>query len=107
MRTWWKPKNKWQRECIACLAGSVMRWSLERPLEVGIEVMPGRYDDATAARLDALNELRCGDVARAAVYMGLQTTVRDRLIYWYDQENPAPWWKEIKQLLADLRAAGE
>jgi hypothetical protein len=92
--------------CVACLAGSVLKWSLGmRPTLRGIGPHEMGNDDI-ASRMFALNELRSGRVSEAARELGLPTYVPDRDVPYYSWD-VAGWWTAMKQLLADLRKAGE
>lgn len=108
MSRWWEPRGDGRTTCTACLAGSVMKYGLVRPRKtLGlIEVDPWCYDDDTKKRLLALNGLRMGWVDEASARMDLRTSLKDRCIIDYHTHRER-WWKSIKQLLADLKAAGE
>ena len=110
MGTWWLPKRGFRKTCQACLAGSVMRWSLCKPPrpEFPSSIEPADYDADTAARLQALNELRCGFVEYASHHLRTTTSFKNRHEQTpdYDEDRDG-WWATMKQLLADLRRAGE
>lgn len=106
MGTWWRPKSELHRECVACLAGSVMRWSLYKPRVHSIVIYPHNYDDETAERLAALNAIRGGNIEGAAQHIGVTSAIKFRPVAIYDSNDKA-FWSDMKQLLADLRAAGE
>lgn len=95
-------------KCVGCLAGSVMRLSLQTPRDVvcSVILLPGDYDDATMDRLAAINALRGGYVASAALEMGIKTKVPYRDVPDYHACRNA-WWEAMRNLLKDLRTAGE
>jgi hypothetical protein len=100
-------------ECIACLAGSVMRHSMVLPeapefIDLGRKYYEiTQYDNCTHNRLRALNHIRSGSVADAAWRIGLKTKLASfRQVANYDK-CPSHWWADMRKLLADLRKAGE
>jgi hypothetical protein len=105
MDEWLKQNGK----CAACLAGSVLRFSL------GAKPLNGAYpilDDYAVSRengdrLEALNDLRLGLVKLAADWLRVSTKLpRTSGMPSYDGPN-GEWWKAMKSLLKDLREAGE
>lgn len=100
-RTWLQRNGK----CVACLAGSVMRFSMGCR---GKCVDPCGDISSTRERyrLYALNQLRRGFVVNAAHLIQVDTSLATRDIPDYDGPN-GEWWAAIRQLLADLKEAGE
>lgn len=88
--------------CVACIAGSVMRFSLG--IRKHGETDP--YDLPDYKLMSALNCLRGGDVEEAAKRLKVKTKLEYRPICGYDGPN-GEWWREMKSLLKDLKAAGE
>lgn len=101
MGTWLKRNGK----CEACMAGSVMRFSLGMRGR-GSEIYPSACDEAVESRLVALNYLRVGEIGFAASDIGIASTLSDRPVAIYSIDRDG-WWSDMKQLLADLKAAGE
>jgi hypothetical protein len=96
--------------CVACLAGSVMRWSLNYRDKCHFDAWSGidnaGFDNATVRRLDALNYLRQGLLGVAAEELGIKTGLQRRFVASYKDDRDQ-WWSDMKQLLADLKSAGE
>lgn len=99
MATWLSRNGK----CSACLAGSVMRWSMGISVRRGESLMPMPFDSA----LYALDELRFGYVSSAANYLGVDTRVEDNFFIAEYRIDPKQWWRDMRRLLADLKKAGE
>jgi hypothetical protein len=97
MGVWLRQNGK----CLACAAGSVMRFSLS-----GKHYHPSQYDAPTKNRLYAINELREGWCTFAAQYLGTTSRLPYRQAPEYDGPR-GEWWKAMRKLLADLKAAGE
>lgn len=107
MGIWWMPSVDKTDECVTCLAGSVMKFGLKKPRgHGGEEIMPEDYDRRTGNCLWALNSLRSGGIQFAARLLSVTTNFDDRRVADYEDERDQ-WWADMKQLLADLRAAGE
>src|SRR5690348_5786610 len=68
--------------CHACLAGSVMRFSLKTKMVLG-DAHPWMHTANVCQRLLALNELRCGFVLNAAQRIDVKTKFRSRLVADY------------------------
>lgn len=100
MGTW----LQWNGKCSACFAGSVMRFSLDCKRHG--ESTPYEYPNETYRPLSALNCLRLGMVFDASHRMCINTKVRDRGVGKYDGPN-GEWWKSMRQLLKELKAANE
>lgn len=101
----WLTKNG---KCVACVAGSVLRFSLGvKPKHRMIlsECVP---EDSREYRLmRTLNYLRSGWIENASYAMGVPLSiVSDREVPKYDGPN-GEWWAAMRKLLADLKAAGE
>ena len=95
--------------CIACLAGSVMRYSLGvRPPQTYdvIGKVPDDFNEQTTRRLYALDALRLGLVESAARELGIATILPDRKVQAYSEDRDA-WWADMRKLLKELREAGE
>ena len=105
MYVWWMPKGTRRKTCVTCLAGSVMKYSLRKP-DSSFIVVPRKFDAATESRLWALDALRRGQVYNAAIVTSLQTNVSDRSVPRYEDDRDG-WWSAMRQLLKELRAAGE
>lgn len=92
-------------ECRVCLAGSVMVRGLGA---TGRSVYPSDFDEATERRLDALDDLRMGDVRPACEFVLGEAALdhcppnRDVADYSYNRDQ---WWADMHQLLAELREA--
>ena len=104
MREWWRPKGSGRKTCVACMAGSVMKYSLVQPSGRPPIVFPEDYDWPTARRLEAINYLGCGHLKSAAVCLRKTTKLSDRCMPEYGDEL---FWDAFEGLLADLKAAGE
>lgn len=109
MTTWLSERAN--GKCAVCLAGSVMRMEFSATTNSDFERVleaHGDWGSSLGNRLDALNELRRGDVWSASEMIGHPpATLRvarelDRHIADYHQHRKL-WWEEIKQLLADLK----
>jgi len=96
MRRWLESNG----ECRACLAGAVMRHSLNMR----------SLDTISPDWADALNDLRSGDVSFANDWMPKSSENHakalrlDRDMPKYEEDREA-WWKEMRKLLADLKSA--
>lgn len=90
-------------KCVACLGGSVMRFSLGNRAK---EAWFNAYDSETCLRLSALDSLRKGFVDSAAYSLGVPTSIQLRYVQAYDGPN-GEWWKAMRQLLKELKDAGE
>jgi hypothetical protein len=92
--------------CSACLAGSVLRFSLNARVNRLGESHPWMKPQDVCERLLALNEVRCGRVPSASERIGVATKFSNRIVanYHYDRDQ---WWADMEQLLSDLRKAGE
>lgn len=100
-------------KCNVCLAGAVM---VSR-FRIGVKCFdynctPANLgEDSTAQKLRALNALRTGSIRQALYEIGtptwtlLQDVPPGRRVCQYE-ENKVDWWKSMRQLLKDLRAAG-
>ena len=95
--------------CNVCLAGAVMANRYPNKCKAaGWTSTPEDFKgkDDTPCKLDALDVLRVGNVKTAAAFMGVPTILKSRIMPSYDHSEPG-WWKAVRQLLADLREAGE
>ena len=113
MLKWWVPNEKNGGEshvCTVCLAGSVMKFSLNRPPLIGekevSEFHPEHYDSLTQDRLFALNCLREGDIRSAAECIGIETVLGSQDVTAYETDHKQ-WRKDMRQLVRDLKKAGE
>lgn len=96
MQSWLQPDC--QGECLACLAGSVMRHTC------GLVSAP----DDVPRWAESLDRLRCGDVRSAGGRLGAKNWrsfgKHDRDVPEYSDDRDG-WWTAMRQLLADLRDA--
>lgn len=106
MAEWYRCNGK----CTACLAGSVLRFSM------GFGRQKGYFDGSEFSKqisrqMEALNDLRSGYVGWAKQLLAGGSKFSHPLDCWDDMpryDGPGgEWWKRIKQLHADLVAAGE
>lgn len=97
MGTWFQTNG----ECVACAAGSVLRWSCGVTSER--EVF-NRGDEWDRVRW-AINSLRDGCVASALGYMRRGGFVDEDCHITEYGWNPANFWRDIRALQKQLRAA--
>ena len=105
MDVWLKSNGR----CTACMAGSVLRWSCGFDEKCKLRLLSDvdkRFDKPMVSRLLAINLLRQGLVESAAGYIGVGSNVKNRYVESYSRDR-YQWWADMKQLLADLKAAGE
>jgi hypothetical protein len=94
-------------ECVACLAGSVMRFSLDNHKPRAF-LDDESHDLETQSRLRALDKIRLGYVRTASECMGVITQLPFRTIETPKYDGPnGEWWAAMKSLLKELREAGE
>lgn len=109
MSVWYQPKRNGM--CELCLAGSVMKFTLQpycRLTEEGLA--PDDFNDALGARLIALDALRCGEIETAgdAFYESLQQEVTrllhgsDKVTHWSDSSGT--FSEYLTEVLVSLRA---
>lgn len=120
----YEPQTTQVDKCVVCFAGSVMAQTLKIPDDVKYDVGYGGndcFDEETDRKLDAINSLRTGDIADAAVYLDIDAKdvlgasnpfitindvewkTRDVAVY---SEDPAQFKKDMARLAKDLAAAG-
>lgn len=91
--------------CKACLAGSVMRFSCRTRVKCGREFSEQHPQQRW---VNALDDLRMGDVSCALMSLGRKRTQQayslDRIITYYEHNREA-FWREMRQLQKDLKAA--
>lgn len=110
-----------RKACIVCAAGAVMAFTLGKKnttKELFPEDMRNNED-----QLCAINELRCGDVANAASYLGICEKYHNLInglyseeyeallelnedVPEYDNLNPKSFHKAMEKLATKLRRAG-
>jgi len=91
--------------CHQCLAGSVMARRLG--VDTGAVAFPDNFPDDVRDRLRALEELRCGAIGDAYVYLGLEhpdTLPRDTCIPSY-RDDPDDFKESMLALADQLEAA--
>ena len=95
--------------CTVCMAGSVLRHRYKDMLKGISECSPSccTPNYKVAQRMSAINSLRTGSVSGALYYMGVddkQGTSLDREVagYRFDRKG---FWRDMRQLLKDLRQA--
>ena len=101
MYDWHTPR---MNVCYVCLAGAVMAKSLQA--DVGVHTLPCNYGPDLNDKLNALNELRVGDVSLAMDTLEIYPyAVRDREITEYI-DNPIGFHAEMNALADDLQKEG-
>lgn len=103
MGKWHDPNS----HCTVCLAGAVMAMTLkESPKQF---TTPSEYPRVVAAKLSALNFLRCGDVASAAIVCGhrdrIEVSLRGFGITPYEKSRSG-FKKTMKAMANKLAKAG-
>ena len=87
--------------CVACLAGSVMRFSCGRTYQ-GLSFAP--------TWATALNCLRIGEVKAALGTLGRDGLLGDglnrRVVDYVQKSQGAGWWRQMGKLLKDLKKTG-
>ena len=103
MRRWHKPK---QGVCLMCAAGTVMSNSLET--DPSIVANPLYYDEDIPDKLEAINNLRLGEVEWALQDLDLKPTEKfDRDINQPETKDDLPaFYIELEKLASDLEAEG-
>ena len=95
------------KTCAVCAAGSVMAFTLNGPHNE--HRSPGNWPEHTSRKLYAIDHLRTGNMGTAFAMMdrpspkGEQFT---RVIADYDEDNSKPFFRDMRRLIKDLRAAG-
>ena len=93
--------------CEVCLAGSVMAQTLNADRRLNIN--DTNYPDKLERKLNALDDLRCGDVGWALMYLDRRRKHSEhplnRDIVPYD-DNPGVFKREMRKLARDLREIG-
>lgn len=117
MNTWHEPdKHDGLFVCTVCLAGAVLaRGGVSRE----IDAIPSQFEPDVEVKLAAINELRIGNVQSALAalkggnfYLDHDTTLavlklsRPVPNYPHLAVSQQPWYDAMRQLVADLRAAG-
>lgn len=93
--------------CAVCAAGSIMAFTLNARRECRIR--PEDFPKPTARKLNAIDDLRMGIVSDA--FVGLSRSFDkgekfDRYIYPYRERDRKPFFRDMRRLIKDLRAAG-
>lgn len=110
--------NEWRQEkvCGVCLAGAVMAgcWPnySKKVYNNDGALSPSDFKefDAAEQKFQALDNLRCGNVWLARCSLGHRCDIElkifnlNRFIIPYSNDKKK-WWKQIKQLLKDLKKA--
>lgn len=95
------------KKCAVCFAGAVIANTLET--KFGENKTPNQFDSETAAKLNALDSFRQGEVAYAleTFYQAESFSRRmDRNVVSYGTRNSAKFKKQMRQLAKDLKAFG-
>lgn len=95
MYSWHEPTLS--GKCLVCFAGAVMAGTLETPINK--DVLPSRFDEHTAARLNALNEVRCGLIRQALDSVGENVDIE---FVVYDNPRPIEYKKDPEGFYTDL-----
>ena len=94
--------------CEVCLAGAVMRRSLQTSPSEGI-VFPQDFPDGITAKLDALDEFRIGHCSVGLEQMGI-SELPAGIRSWYDitsyDIDPKLFKRDMRKLATTLAAAG-
>jgi hypothetical protein len=91
---------EFDEKCHACLAGAVLyeTCGINSPVKDTADDIPGW--------MPALDNLRKGRVYEASFYQGRRTKVLNRWVVDY-HEDPELWFKQMEQLLQELKDANE
>ena len=93
--------------CAVCAAGSVMAFTLGVPHNE--DRTAGSFPEHIHRKLYAIDNLRGGCIGDAFVELGwswLKGTMFDRKIAAYYRTNDKPFFRDMRRLIKDLRAAG-
>ncbi|SRR6266852_4842596 len=130
MSTWYNPKTKVECKvdddtiierytvCSGCAAGSVMAFSLANANQLKVKLEPDNFKK-NSQQLLAIDHLRQGEAAEAAVQLGLidgrysdyekylaLSSLNNKSIPYFDQQKPEPFFKAMKAFSAKLKKAG-
>jgi len=102
MENWHKPRDG---VCEVCLAGAVIAKTLKAPSNENC--LPSGTSRSIRDKLEALNELRTGEVCEAAYVMGIYDVGAeyDTPIIDYN-DDPQQFKRDMLQLAKDLEAGG-
>lgn len=95
------------KTCAVCAAGSVMAFTLNGPHDE--HQLPGNFPEPTKRKLYAIDHLRTGNMGAAFAIMdrsSLKGEQFTRVIANYDEHDRKPFFRDMRQLIKDLRAAG-
>ncbi|MAS09906.1 hypothetical protein [Salinisphaera sp.] len=99
--------------CEVCFAGTVIAGTLEGDPQA--DLSPSSYDVATRAKLNALDDLRCGSVASAIDVLALYDVVDDQALEITDglsfvathyDNSPEAFKREMGELADKLEEVG-
>ncbi len=93
--------------CAVCAAGSIMAFTLNARREDILE--PHDFPEPTARKLNAIDDLRNGSVGDAFVALGRSYAKGEKFdcdIAYYYEHDRKPFFRDMRRLIRDLRAAG-
>lgn len=93
--------------CAVCAAGSIMAFTLNARREDRLE--PHAFPAPTARKLNAIDDLRMGDVSEAFTTLGRSYAKGEKFdcdIAYYHERDRKPFFRDMRRLIKDLRAAG-
>lgn len=93
--------------CKVCLAGAAMAFTLKMPRTAEVMHPLDEFDEDTASKLEALNDIRHGDVDGASQTHPMFSVegIRDRTIPQY-RDDRVGFFKQLRRLANDYRTHG-